>query len=180
MGKAQSRPTAGFASRRTRVLAALALFAVSAVLLAGAGHHWDAGAQVSGGFWMEFDRDLYDGNQTIRLFGSVGHARIDNPTVTIRVSDEITRNMTTSWQVYVDRAGGFELVIPSLSDALYNATVTHESAGSISTTFTIGQPPPEAVLEEAPQEPVPETEDAPPETEGAVPTVQETVPHMRQ
>ena len=126
---------------------------------------------------MEFDRDLYDGNQTIRLFGSVGNARIDNPTVTIRVSDEITRNMTTSWQVYVDRTGGFELVIGSRPDGPYMATATHESAGSISTTFTIGQPPPEAVLEEAPQEPVPETGDAPPETEGAVPPVQETSPH---
>ena len=52
-----------------------------------------------------------------------------------------------------------------------------ESAGSISTTFTIGQPPPEAVLEEAPQEPVPETEDVPPpETEDAVPPAQETSP----
>ena len=176
MGKAQSRPTAGVASRRTRVLAALALFAVSAMLLAGTGHHWDADAQVSGSFWMEFDRDLYDGNQTARLFGSVGNARIDNPTVTIQVTNEITKN-TFSEQVYVDRAGGFELVIPSLSDALYNATVTHESAGSISTTFTIGQPPPEAVLEEAPQEPVPETEDVPPpETEDAVPPAQETSP----
>ena len=176
MGKAQSWPIAGVASRRTRVLAAFALFAVSAVLLAGAGHHWDAGAQESGGFWMEFDRNLYDGNQTIRLFGSVGNARIDNPTVTIQVTNEITKN-TFSEQVYVDRAGGFELVIPSLSDALYNATVTHESAGSISTTFTIGQPPPEAVLEEAPQEPVPETEDVPPpKTEDIVPPVQETSP----
>ena len=125
---------------------------------------------------MEFDRDLYDGNQTARLFGSVGNARIDNPTVTIQVTNEITKN-TFSEQVYVDRAGGFELVIPSLSDALYNATVTHESAGSISTTFTIGQPPPEAVLEEAPQEPVPETEDVPPpKTEDIVPPVQETSP----
>ena len=176
MGKVPSRPTAGVASRHTRVLAAFALFAVLVVLLAGTGHHWDVNAQVSGDFWMESDMDLYDGNQTIRLFGSVGHAKIDNPTVTIRVSDEITRNMTTSWQVYVDRAGGFELVIPSLSDALYNATVTHESAGSISTTFTIGQPPPEAVLGEEPEQ-VPETEDMPPETEDAVPTVQETVPH---
>ena len=81
MGKAQSRPTAGVASRHARVLAAFALFAVSAVLLAGTGHHWDAGAQASGGFWVEFDRDLYDGNQEIRLFGSIANANMPDGTI---------------------------------------------------------------------------------------------------
>ena len=73
MGKAQSRPTAGFAPRRTRVLAAFALFLVLAMPLAGTWPDQSASAQVIWDFWIESDMDLYGNDQTIRLFGSIGY-----------------------------------------------------------------------------------------------------------
>ena len=175
MGKAQSRPTAGFASRRTRVLAAFALFLVLAMPLAGTWPDQNAGAQVIWDFWMESDMDLYGNDQTIRLFGNIGYAIADHP-IAIQVFDE-RNNLVDLDQVQTDSSGGFEATVgPIRDDGSYTAHAKHEFAGSTWTTFTIAQPP-EAVLEEAP-EPVPETGDAPPETEDAVPPVQETAPRM--
>ena len=81
MGKAQSRPTAGVASRHTRVLTAFALFLVLAMPLAGTWPDQNAGAQGTWDFWMESDMDLYGNNQTIRLFGNIGYAIPDHPIV---------------------------------------------------------------------------------------------------
>ena len=174
MGKAPSRPTAGVASRRTRVLAAFALFLVLAMLLAGTWTDQNAGAQVIWDFWMESDMDLYGNDQAIRLFGNIGYAIADHPIV-IQVFDE-RNNLVDLDQAQTDSSGGFEATVgPIRDDGSYTVHAKHEFAGSTWMTFTIGQPP-EAVLEEAP-EPVPETGDAPPETEDAVPTVEETVQH---
>ena len=175
MGKAPSRPTTGLTSRHTRVLAALALFLVLAMPLAGTWPDQSASAQVIWDFWMESDMDLYGNDQTIRLFGNIGYAIADHPIV-IQVFDE-RNNLVDLDQVQTDSSGGFEATVgPIRNDGSYTVHAKHEFAGSTWTTFTIGQPP-EAVLEEAPQEPVPETGDAPPETEDAVPTVEETVQH---
>ena len=174
MGKAQSWPTAGVASRRTRVLAAFALFLVLAMPLAGTWPDQSASAQVIWDFWMESDMDLYGNDQTIRLFGNIGYAIADHPIV-IQVFDE-RNNLVDLDQVQTDSSGGFEATVgPIRDDGSYTVHAKHEFAGSTWTTFTIGQPP-EAVLEEALQEPVPETGDAPPETEDAVPPAQETSP----
>ena len=174
MGKAPSRPTTGFTSRHTRVLAAFALFLVLAMPLAGTWPDQSASAQVIWDFWMESDMDLYGNDQTIRLFGNIGYAIADHPIV-IQVFDE-RNNLVDLDQVQTDSSGGFEATVgPIRDDGSYTVHAKHEFAGSTWTTFTIGQPP-EAVLEEA-QETVPETGDAPPETEDAVPTVEETVPH---
>ena len=174
MGKAPSRPTAGVASRRTRVLAAFALFLVLAMPLAGTWTDQNAGAQVIWDFWMESDMDLFGNDQTIRLFGNIGYAIADHPIV-IQVFDE-RNNLVDLDQVQTDSSGGFEATVgPIRDDGSYTVHAKHEFAGSTWMTFTIGQPP-EAVLEEAP-EPVPETGDAPPETDDAVPTVEETVQH---
>ena len=175
MGKAQSRPTAGFASRRTRVLAAFTLFLVLAMPLAGTWPDQSASAQVIWDFWMESDMDLYGNDQTIRLFGNIGYAIADHPIV-IQVFDE-RNNLVDLDQVQTDSSGGFEATVgPIRDDGSYTVHAKHEFAGSTWTTFTIGQPP-EAVLEEEPEQ-VPETEDMPPETEDAVPPVQETTPRM--
>ena len=175
MGKAQSRPTAGIASRRTRVLAAIALFFVLAMPLAGTWPDQSASAQVIWDFWMESDMDLYGNDQTIRLFGNIGYAIADHPIV-IQVFDE-RNNLVDLDQVQTDSSGGFEATVgPIRDDGSYTVHAKHEFAGSTWTTFTIGQPP-EAVLEEEPEQ-VPETEDMPPETEDAVPPVQETTPRM--
>ena len=174
MGKALSRPTAGFASRHTRVLAAFALFLVLAMPLAGTWPDQSASAQVIWDFWMESDMDLYGNDQTIRLFGNIGYTIADHPIV-IQVFDE-RNNLVDLDQVLTDSSGGFEATVgPIRDDGSYTVHAKHEFAGSTWMTFTIGQPP-EAALEEAP-EPVPETGDAPPETEDAVPTVEETVQH---
>ena len=174
MGKAPSRPTAGVASRRTRVLAAFALFLVLAMPLAGTWTDQNAGAQVIWDFWMESDMDLYGNDQTIRLFGNIGYAIADHPIV-IQVFDE-RNNLVDLDQVQTDSSGGFEATVgPIRDDGSYTVHAKHEFAGSTWMTFTIGQPP-EAVLGEEP-EPVPETGDAPPETDDAVPTVEETVQH---
>ena len=175
MGKAQSRPTAGVASRRTRVLAALALFFVLAMPLAGTWPDQSASAQVIWDFWMESDMDLYGSDQAIRLFGNIGYAIADHPIV-IQVFDE-RNNLVDLDQVQTDSSGGFEATVgPIRDDGSYTVHAKHEFAGSTWTTFTIAQPP-EAVLEEEPEQ-VPETEDMPPETEDAVPPVQETTPRM--
>ena len=174
MGKAQSRPTAGFASRHTRVLAAFALFLVLAMPLAGTWPDQNAGAQVIWDFWVASDMDLYGNDQTIRLFGSIGYAIADHPIV-IQVFDE-RNNLVDLDQVQTDSSGGFEATVgPIRDDGSYTVHAKHEFAGSTWTTFTIGLPP-EAVSVEAPQEPVPEAGDAPPETEDAVPPVRETSP----
>ena len=173
MGKAQSRPTAGIASRRTRVLAALALFFVLAMPLAGTWPDQSASAQVIWDFWMESDMDLYGSDQAIRLFGNIGYAIADHPIV-IQVFDE-RNNLVDLDQVQTDSSGGFEATVgPIRDDGSYTVHAKHEFAGSTWTTFTIAQPP-EAVLEEEPEQ-VPETEDMPPETEDAVPPVRETSP----
>ena len=174
MGKAPSRPTTGFTSRHTRVLAAFALFLVLAMPLAGTWTDQSASAQVIWDFWMESDMDLYGNDQAIRLFGNIGYAIADHPIV-IQVFDE-RNNLVDLDQVQTDSSGGFEATVgPIRDDGSYTVHAKHEFAGSTWMTFTIGQPP-EAALEEAP-EPVPETGDAPPETEDAVPTVEETVQH---
>ena len=174
MGKAPSRPTTGFTSRRMGVLAAFALFLVPAILPAGTWPDQSASAQGIWDFWMESDMDLYGNDQAIRLFGNIGYAIADHPIV-IQVFDE-SNNLVDLDQVQTDSSGGFEATVgPIRDDGSYTVHAKHEFAGSTWMTFTIGQPP-EAVLEEAP-EPVPETGDAPPETEDAVPTVEETVQH---
>ncbi len=174
MGKAPSRPTTGFTSRHTRVLAAFALFLVLDMPLAGTWTDQSVSAQVIWDFWMESDMDLYGNDQAIRLFGNIGYAIADHPIV-IQVFDE-RNNLVDLDQVQTDSSGGFEATVgPIRDDGSYTVHAKHEFAGSTWMTFTIGQPP-EAVSEEA-QEPVPETGDAPPETEDAVPTVEETVQH---
>ena len=166
MGKAPSRPTTGFTSRHTRVLAAFALFLVLAILLAGTWTDQSASAQVIWDFWMESDMDLYGNDQAIRLFGNIGYAIADHPIV-IQVFDE-RNNLVDLDQVQTDSSGGFEATVgPIRDDGSYTVHAKHEFAGSTWMTFTIGQPP-EAVLEEAPEQ-VPETGDASP--------VQETPPH---
>ena len=146
-----------------------------AMPLAGTWPDQNAGAQGAWDFWMESDMDLYGNNQTIRLFGNIGYAIADHPIV-IQVFDE-RNNLVDLDQVQTDSSGDFEATVgPIRNDGSYMVQAEHEFAGSAWTTFTIAQPL-EAVLEEAPQEPVPETGDAPPETEGAVPPVQETSPH---
>ena len=86
-------------------------------------------------------------------------------------------NLVDLDQVQTDSSGGFEATVgPIRDDGSYTVHAKHEFAGSTWTTFTIGQPP-EAVLEEEPEQ-VPETEGVPPETEDAVPPVQETTQRM--
>ena len=162
MSKAPLQITVGVTSRHTRVLAAFALFVVLVLPLAGIR---DANAQDSGGFWLASDMDLYDGNQTIRIFGNVGYAIVDYP-VAIQVFDQ-NNNLVHVGQVQADNTGNFELTMSSnLVAGQYIAKATHEFAGSTWATFTIGQLQlPEAVQEaenEVPPIPVPETEDAVP------------------
>ena len=161
MGKAQSWPTAGVASRRTRVLAAFALFLMLAMPLAGTWTDQSASAQVIWDFWMESDMDLYGNDQAIRLFGNIGYAIADHP-VSIKVVDE-RNNIVKLGQAQTDASGDFEATVgPIPDDGSYIVQAEHEFAGSAWTTFTIGQLQlPEAVQETEGQT-VPEPEDVVP------------------
>ena len=161
MGKAQSRPTAGIASRRTRVLAALALFFVLVMPLAGTWPDQSAGAQDTWDFWMESDMDLYGNDQTIRLFGNIGYAIADHP-VTIQVFDE-RNNRVNLDQVQTDSSGDFEATVgPIPDDGSYMVQAEHEFAGSAWTTFAIGQLQLPEAVQEAEGQTVPEPEDVVP------------------
>ena len=161
MGKAPSRPTAGVASRRTRVLAAFALFLVLAMPLAGTWPDQNAGAQGAWDFWMESDMDLYGNNQTIRLFGNIGYAIADHP-VSIKVVDE-RNNIVKLGQAQTDASGDFEATVdPIPDDGSYIVQAEHEFAGSAWTTFTIGQLQLPEAVQEAEGQTVPETEDVVP------------------
>ena len=161
MGKAQSRPTAGVASRHTRVLAAFALFLVLAMPLAGTWPDQNAGAQGAWDFWMESDMDLYGNNQTIRLFGNIGYAIADHP-VSIKVVDE-RNNIVKLGQAQTDASGDFEATVgPIPDDGSYIVQAEHEFAGSAWTTFTIGQLQLPEAVQEAEGQTVPEPEDVAP------------------
>ena len=161
MGKAQSWPTAGVASRRTRVLAAFALFLVLAMPLAGTWPDQSASAQVIWDFWMESDMDLYGNNQTIRLFGNIGYAIADHP-VSIKVVDE-RNNIVKLGQAQTDASGDFEATIgPIPDDGSYIVQAEHEFAGSAWATFTIGQLQLPEAVQEAESQTVPEPEDVVP------------------
>ena len=161
MGKAQSRPTAGFAPRRTRVLAAFALFLVLAMPLAGTWPDQNAGAQGTWDFWMESDMDLYGNDQTIGLFGNIGYAIADHP-ISIKVVDE-RNNIVKLGQAQTDASGDFEATVgPIPDDGSYIVQAEHEFAGSAWTTFTIGQLQLPEAVQEAEGQTVPETEDVVP------------------
>ena len=161
MGKAPSRPTAGVASRRTRVLAAFALFLVLAMPLAGTWPDQNAGAQSAWDFWMESDMDLYGNNQTIRLFGNIGYAIADHP-VSIKVVDE-RNNIVKLGQAQTDASGDFEATVgPIPDDGSYIVQAEHEFAGSAWTTFAIGQLQLPEAVQEAEGQTVPEPEDVVP------------------
>ena len=156
MGKAPSRPTAGVASRHTRVLAAFALFLVLAMPLAGTWPDQNAGAQGTWDFWMESDMDLYGNNQTIRLFGNIGYAIADHP-ISIKVVDE-RNNIVKLGQAQTDASGDFEATVgPIPDDGSYIVQAEHEFAGSAWTTFTIGQLQLPEAVQEAEGQTVPET-----------------------
>ena len=161
MGKAPSRPTAGVASRHTRVLAAFALFLVLAMPLAGTWPDQNAGAQGAWDFWMESDMDLYGNNQIIRLFGNIGYAIADHP-VSIKVVDE-RNNIVKLGQAQTDASGDFEATVgPIPDDGSYIVQAEHEFAGSAWTTFTIGQLQLPEAVQEAEGQTVPEPEDVVP------------------
>ena len=161
MGKAQSRPTAGVASRHTRVLAAFALFLVLAMPLAGTWPDQNAGAQSTWDFWMESDMDLYGNNQIIRLFGNIGYAIADHP-VSIKVVDE-RNNIVKLGQAQTDASGDFEATVGPIPDVgSYIVQAEHEFAGSAWTTFTIGQLQLPEAVQEAEGQTVPEPEDVAP------------------
>ena len=161
MGKVPSRPTAGVASRHTRVLAAFALFLVLAMPLAGTWPDQNAGAQVIWDFWMESDMDLYGNDQTIRLFGNIGYAIADHP-VSIKVVDE-RNNIVKLGQAQTDASGDFEATVgPIPDDGSYIVQAEHEFAGSAWTTFTIGQLQLPEAVQEAEGQTVPEPEDVVP------------------
>ena len=161
MGKAQSRPTAGIASRRTRVLAAFALFFVLVMPLAGTWPDQSASAQGTWDFWMESDMDLYGNDQTIRLFGNIGYAIADHP-VSIKVVDE-RNNIVKLGQAQTDASGDFEATVgPIPDDGSYIVQAEHEFAGSAWTTFTIGQLQLPEAVQEAEGQTVPEPEDVVP------------------
>ena len=161
MGKAQSRSTAGVASRHTRVLTAFALFLVLAMPLAGTWPDQNAGAQGTWDFWMESDMDLYGNNQTIRLFGNIGYAIADHP-VSIKVVDE-RNNIVKLGQAQTDASGDFEATIgPIPDDGSYIVQAEHEFAGSAWATFTIGQLQLPEAVQEAEGQTVPEPEDVVP------------------
>ena len=161
MGKARSRPTAGVASRHTRVLAAFALFLVLAMPLAGTWPDQNAGAQGTWDFWMESDMDLYGNNQTIRLFGNIGYAIADHP-ISIKVVDE-RNNIVKLGQAQTDASGDFEATVGPIPDeGSYIVQAEHEFAGSAWTTFTIGQLQLPEAVQEAEGQTVPEPEDVVP------------------
>ena len=161
MGKVPSRPTAGVASRRTRVLAAFALFLVLAMPLAGTWPDQNASAQGAWDFWMESDMDLYGNDQTIRLFGNIGYAIADHP-VSIKVVDE-RNNIVKLRQAQTDASGDFEATVgPIPDDGSYIVQAEHEFAGSAWTTFAIGQLQLPEAVQEAEGQTVPEPEDVVP------------------
>ena len=161
MGKTPSRSIVRVASRRTRVLAAFALFLVLATPLAGTWPDQNAGAQVIWDFWMESDMDLYGNDQAIRLFGNIGYAIADHP-VSIKVVDE-RNNIVKLGQAQTDASGDFEATVgPIPDDGSYIVQAEHEFAGSAWTTFTIGQLQLPEAVQEAEGQTVPEPEDVVP------------------